>query len=83
MPFLFKIKIPDSVFVLFMELLLELKKGKGVWMTKVVEAGMYQIFDHMRKTLQGSLLDKVGKKFIYNNASKQYRISTHPDFVTY
>jgi len=29
------------------------------------------------------LLGKDAKKFIENNASKQYRISTHPDFITY
>jgi hypothetical protein len=78
-----KIKMPDSAFVLFMELMVELKKGKGGWLTKVVEAGKYQIFNHVRQPLQGSLQDKDAKKFIENNASKQYRISTHPDFVTY
>jgi len=77
------IKMPDSAFVVLMELVVEIKKGKGGWLTKVVEAGKYQIFDHVRKPLQGSLLVKDGKKFIENNASKQYRISTHPDFVTF
>lgn len=36
-----------------------------------------------RKSLQGSLLEKDAKKFIENDGSKRYRISTHPDFVTY
>jgi len=49
----------------------------------VVDAGKYQIFDRVRQPLQGSLQGKDAKKFIENNASKQYRISTHPDFVTY
>jgi hypothetical protein len=78
-----KIKMPDSAFVLFMELLVELKKGKGGWLTKVVDAGKYQIFDRVRQPLQGSLQSKDAKKFIENNASKQYRISTHPNFVTF
>jgi hypothetical protein len=77
------INMPDSAFVVLMELVVELKKGKGGWLTKVVDAGKYQIFDHVRKPIQGSLLVKDGKKFIENNASKQYRISTHPDFVTF
>ncbi|MEW6011877.1 MAG: hypothetical protein AB1602_00605 [Elusimicrobiota bacterium] len=78
-----KIKMPDSAFVLFMELLVELQKGKGGWMTKVVDAGKYQIFDRVRSPIKGSLLGKDGLKFIEGNGSKQYRISTHPDFVTY
>ena len=77
------IKMPDSAFALLMELVVELRKGKGGWLTKVVDAGKYQIFDRVRQPLQGSLQGKDAKKFIENNASKQYRISTHPDFVTY
>ena len=77
------IKMPDSAFKLFMEFVVELKKGKGGWLTKVVDAGKHQQFDRVRKPLEGSLLDKDAKKFIENNGSKQYRISTHPDFVTY
>lgn len=77
------IKMPDSAFGLFMELIVELKKGKGGWLTKVVEAGKYQIFDRVRSPLKGSLLGKDGLKFIEGNGSKQYRISTHPDFITY
>ena len=33
--------------------------------------------------LKGSLIDKNAKKFIENDGSKNYRISTHPDFITY
>jgi hypothetical protein len=77
------IKMPDEAFRLLMELVVELKKGKGGWLTKVVEAGKYQIFDRVRKPLEGSLQGKDAKKFVENNASKQYRISTHPDFATY
>lgn len=77
------IKMPDSAFGLFVELIVELKKGKGGWLTKVVEAGKYQIFDRVRSPLKGSLLGKDGLKFIEGNGSKQYRISTHPDFISY
>lgn len=43
----------------------------------------YQIHDRLRKPLEGSLIKKDAKKFIENDSSKHYRISTHPDFVTY
>lgn len=49
------IKMPDNAFKLFIELVVELKKGKGGWLTKVVDAGKYQIFDRVRSPLQGSL----------------------------
>lgn len=78
-----KIKMPDGAFKLFIELVAEVKKGKGGWLTKAVDAGKYQIFDRVRSPIQGSLLNKDAKKFIENNASKQYRISTHPDFITF
>ncbi len=77
------IKMPDASFKLLMELVVELKKSKGGWLTKVVEEGKYQIFGHLRGSLQGSLLERDAKKFIENDGSKRYRISTHPDFVTY
>ncbi|MCX5786082.1 MAG: hypothetical protein NTX59_10365 [Elusimicrobia bacterium] len=77
------IKMPDEAFRLIIELVVELKKRKGGWLTKKMEEGKYQIFDRVRKPLEGSLQDKDGKKFIENDGSKHYRISTHPDFVTY
>lgn len=77
------IKMPDEPFRLLMELVVELKRGKGGWLTKTVLAGKYQIFDRVRKPLEGSLLGRDAGKFIENNASKQYRVSTHPDFITY
>ncbi len=36
-----------------------------------------------RKPAEGSLLEKDAKNLIENDGSKRYRISTHPDFVTY
>jgi DNA-binding response OmpR family regulator len=77
------IKMPDSPFRLLMELVVELKKGEGGWLTKVVDAGKYQKFGHLRTPLEGSLLEKDAEKLIENDRSKHYRISTHPDFVTY
>jgi hypothetical protein len=43
----------------------------------------YQIYNRLRTVLEGSLFDKDGRKFVENDGSKNYRVSTHPDFITY
>jgi len=78
-----KIKMPDEPFPLLIELVVKLKKGKGGWLSKYTEPGKYQIWDRLRKPIEGSLLKKDAKEFIENDGSKHHRISTHPDFVTY
>lgn len=86
-----KIKLGDSVFKLFLRLVLELKKKKQGWVNRyslgsdsiIADVEKFQIYSNLRMALQGSLLDKDGQKFIENNGSKQYRISLHPDFVAY
>lgn len=70
-----KAKMPDQGFKLLVEFAVELKKGKGGWVTKAVNVGGYQPFDVLRKPLP--------ENFIENDGSKRYRISAHPDFVTY
>lgn len=77
------IKMPDASFKLLMLLVMELKKGEGGWLTIHTEKGQYQIFDRLRKPMEGSLLKKDAGKFIENDGSKRYRISTHPNFVSY
>lgn len=80
-----KIKMPDEGFKFLLELVVELKKGQGGWLTIHTERGKYQKFDNLRTRLEGSLRGKDAKKFIENDSSEwyRYRISTHPDFVTY
>jgi len=86
-----KIKLGDSVFKLFLRLVLELKKKKDGWVhrhrlgsdTIIADVEKFQIYSNLRTALEGSLLDKDGQKFIENNGSKQYRISLHPDFIDY
>jgi len=86
-----KIKLGDSVFKLFLRLVLELKKKKEGWVHRhslgsdsiIADVEKFQIYSNLRTALQGSLLDKDGQKFIENNGSKQYRISLHPDFIAY
>jgi len=78
------IKMPDAPFRLLVGLVMEQKKGDTlVWLTRHTEAGKYQSFERLRKPLKGGLQEKDAKKFIENDGSKRYRISTHPDFVTY
>ena len=86
-----KIKLGDSVFKLFLRLVLELKKEKEGWVNRhslgsdsiIADVEKFQIYSNLRTALQGSLLDKDGQKFIENNGSKQYRISLHPDLIAY
>lgn len=86
-----KIKLGDSVFKLFLRLVLELKKTKEGWIHRhnlgsdsiIADVEKFQVYSNLRTALQGSLLDKDGQKFIENNGSKQYRISLHPDFISY
>lgn len=86
-----KIRIPDSSFALLLRFVMELKKGKGGWVNihdlkeenLVNNPENYQVYSNLRTALQGSLLDKDGQKFIQNDGSKNYRVSTHPDFVSY
>ena len=86
-----RIRISDSVFKLFLRLVLELKKKKHGWVNRhtlgadsiIADIDKFQIYSNLRTALQGSLLDKDGQKFIENNGSKQYRISLHPDFMVY
>src|SRR3990172_11115099 len=78
------IKMPDAPFRLLVGLVMEQKKGDTlVWLTRHAEAGKYHSFERLRNPLEGSLQEKDAKKFIENDGSKRYRISTHPDFVTY
>jgi hypothetical protein len=86
-----KIKIADYLFVLFLRLVAELKKGKGGWVSIYIlkEEGIiadelrYQIYSNLRRAIEGSLLSKNGNLSIQNDGSSNYRISTHPDFVSY
>lgn len=86
-----KINIGDSLFLLLLRLSIELKKGEDGWVNIyslyeehiIADPDKYQIYSNLRTVLKGSLIDKNAKKFIENDGSKNYRISTHPDFITY
>jgi len=86
-----EIKLGDSLFALFLRFVVELKKKKGGWVNRytlqsegfVSDAERFQVYSLLRTALEGILLDKDARKFIENDGSKNYRISTHPDFITY
>ena len=86
-----EIKIGDALFELFLRLVLELKKKRGGWLSIqilksegiVAVNASYQIFSNLRTALQGATSDKDGQRFIQSDGSKNYRLSLHPDLVTY
>ncbi len=86
-----EIKLGDSLFLLFLRFVVELKKKKGGWVNRytlgsegvVNDVEKFQIYSNLRTALKGSLLDKDGQKFVQADGSKNFRISTHPDFITY
>jgi len=86
-----KMRLGDSLFALLLRFVVELKNRKGGWTNihtlaseRIVSDPMkYQIYSNLRTAVEGSLLDKNGQDFIENDGSKNYRISTHPGFVTY
>lgn len=86
-----KLQLGNSLFALLMRFVVELRKKKDGWVNIytlesdgiITDPLNYQIYSRLRTEIRGSLLDKDGKKFIEASHSKTYRISTHPDFVTY
>jgi hypothetical protein len=74
-----------------MRLEVELKKGKGGWVNTadlmaegfINDTMLHQPYSNLRSKLEGSLKEKAGQKFIESDGSKNYRLSTHPDLVTY
>lgn len=86
-----KISLGDSLFALLLRFMVELKKGNGGWVNSpalqaeglISDSAHYQPYSNLRTDLKGSLREKDGKKFVEASGSKRYRISTHPDFVTY
>jgi len=86
-----EIKIGDSLFLIFLRLVQELKEKKGGWVftskleedTLVGGRSIYQRCDELRTKLKVGLRGDKSQNLIENRGTKEYRISTHPDFVTY
>lgn len=91
--------IGDSILKLLLRFLVELKKRNGGWVSRatILDENIFKSSDsdnpqgiedfrkfyELRKALKGYLLKKDSDKFIENDRKGRYRISTHPDFITY
>lgn len=83
--------MPDNEMLLLIRLAMELKKGEGGWIETeklydeeiTEEVPISRLFGRLRNSLSPGLLDRDGEKFIENEGAGRYRISTHPDFVTF
>jgi hypothetical protein len=86
-----EVAIPDYTFPLFLRLVFELKRSSGGWVDRysLAEEGILgdpdklQIFSNLRNAVRGGLQGRDAKEFIQSDRSKNHRISTHPDFVSY
>ena len=85
------LKIGDWLFILLLRFVVELKKGGPGWVHKIDleqegiirDASRYHNYDNLKRAIEGSLLEKDGNKFIEKDGAGSFRISTHPDFITY
>lgn len=79
-----KDNMPDEALIWFIQFVTELRKREGGWIKTGVEPGKHAVFERVRKSFKNRLrLDKKGTDIIQNRGGGEYRISTHPDFVTY
>lgn len=86
-----EVPIRESSFLLLLRLVAQLHTGKEGWVSVQdlqgegfpVSSTDQRAWLRLRKDLRGFLLDSDPKKLIENNKSGSYRVSTHPDFVTY
>ena len=86
-----EVKLRESSFELLLRLAVELSKREGGWVNSqelqgegfAVSEADHRAWLRLRKDLRGFLLGSEPKETIENNGSKSYRVSTHPDFITY
>jgi len=86
-----EIKIGDSLVLLLLRLVRGLKQKSDGWVSIytlynehiISDSNRHQIYSNLRSAIKGHLIENDGKKFVESDGSKNYRISTHPDFVTY
>lgn len=84
-------KISDRAFILLIRLVQELKSDPEGWIltNTLDEEGIipntsdYQPYLDLKKPITALLLKENPDEFLENDGSKHYRISTHPDFITY
>jgi len=87
----YEARLGDRGFNLLFRLAAQLKKDKEGWVhTSTLETEgiladveSYQVFDRLRSSLEPCLTGTTRRDLIENVRSKGYRVSTHPDFITY
>lgn len=85
------IGIGIAPFLLFLRLVQESKKGQGGWVNvqdleevKILsDTSRHQNFSNLRTALKAGLLEGDALSFIQNDGAKNYRISNHPDLISY
>ena len=85
------VAVPDYLLPLLLRLVVELRKGDGGWIhvktlaeDKVINAPEdYRRQNVLKKTLGAGLSSDAARHLIENDGSGNYRLSTHPSFVTY
>jgi len=86
-----EMKLGDRQFNLLLRLAAQLKEDKEGWVHTsklrseeiLADVEPYQIFDHLRGRLEPYLTGTSRRDLIENVRTKGYRVSTHPDFITY
>ncbi len=78
------IRLADSLFKLFLRLVVGAKLNKkGGWVKFKIMPGEHQRFSNLRAPLKGALISKNGEAFIESDGKMRYRVSTHPDNISY
>lgn len=86
-----EVAIGDSLFVLLLRLVVELKREQGGYISRVdlwnegvvANSERFHPYSNLRAAIEAHLRDRDGQKFIQNDGEKNYRVSTHPDFVSF
>ena len=84
------LNLGDAPLILLLRLAVELKRGEGGWVSRqslasegiVADSESFQPYTNLRNVLAGALRDGGESDLIENDGLKNYRLSTHPDFVT-
>jgi hypothetical protein len=82
--------IPDGTFRLLLRLAIVLWENKGGWIAAsalwgerlIPDPEKHQPFSRLREEIEEHLLVKDGRRLLENDGTKNYRLSTHPEFVT-
>ena len=77
------INLPEYLFLILLQLVVALKRDKDGRATMSIDEGKYQPMSDLRKELKQGIRGTDAKNIIQNMRAKQYRLSTHPNYVTY